>query len=53
MEFFGFGVVEFLLVDCVIIVNMVFEYGVICGFFLVDVEVLVYMCLIGRDEKDI
>lgn len=49
VEFFGLGVVELLFVDCVIIVNMVLEYGVICGFFLVDEEVLNYLCLIGCD----
>lgn len=38
------------MVDCVIIVNMVFEYGVICGIFFIDDVVLDYLWFIGWDE---
>lgn len=47
VEFYGVGLDYLLLVDCVIIVNMVSEYGVICGFFLVDQEIIVYLILFG------
>lgn len=30
---------------------MVLEYGVMCGFFLVDEELLKYMKFIGCDEE--
>lgn len=30
---------------------MVLEYGVICGFFLVDDEFFKYMKLIGRSDE--
>lgn len=30
---------------------MVLEYGVICGFFLVDKEVFNYLKLIGCDKE--
>lgn len=42
VEFFGIGIVNMSLVDCVMIVNMVFEYGVMMGFFLIDIVILGY-----------
>lgn len=51
VEFYGDGFVDLLFVDCVIIVNMVFEYGVICGIFLIDDEIINYLCLINCDEE--
>lgn len=50
VEFYGEGLDYMFLVDCVIIVNMVLEYGVICGFFFIDDEILCYLCQIGWDE---
>lgn len=50
VEFYGDGLDCLLLFDCLIIVNMVLEYGVICGFFLIDNEILCYLCQIGCDE---
>lgn len=51
VEFYGDGLVDLFLVDCVIIVNMVLEYGVICGFFLVDEIIFGYLCLFGCLES--
>lgn len=53
VEFFGEGLQYLLLVDCVMIGNMVFEYGVICGIFLIDYELLNYLCLFGCSEEQI
>lgn len=53
VEFYGDGLQYLLLVDCVIIGNMVLEYGVICGIFLIDVELLNYLCLLGCSEEQI
>lgn len=49
----GKGMVELLLVDWVIIVNMVFEYGVIMGFFLVDKIIFDYLMLMGCEGKKV
>lgn len=53
VEFYGDGLDLLLLVDCVIIVNMLLEYGVICGFFLIDVVIFDYMCLSGCSEDQV
>lgn len=50
VEFYGLGLKYFIIVDRVIIVNMVLEYGVICGIFFIDDVVFDYLRLIGRDE---
>lgn len=42
--------VELFLVDRVIIVNMLSEYGAIMGFFSVDAEILKYLRITGCDE---
>lgn len=50
VEFYGDGLDLLSLADRVIIVNMSLEYGVICGFFLIDVVIFDYMRLSGRSE---
>lgn len=47
VEFYGEGVVEVLLVNCVILGNMSFEFGFIVVIFLIDEEIIKYLWFIG------
>lgn len=53
VEFFGEGMKLFLLLDCVMIGNMVLEYGVMMGFFLVDEKMIDYFEGIGCMKVEI
>lgn len=53
VEFFGEGIVSLLLLDCVIIGNMVLEYGVMMGFFLVDDKIIDYFKGMGCMKEEI
>lgn len=53
VEFLGPGLSSLTLADRATIANMAPEYGATCGFFPVDDEVINYLRLTGRDEKNI
>lgn len=53
VEFYGDGLDILFFVDRVIIVNMVLEYGVICGFFFIDDVMFSYMCFSGCSEEQV
>ncbi len=53
VEFCGEGMEKLTLSDRATVANMAPEYGATCGFFPVDKEVLNYLRLTGRDDKQI
>jgi len=53
VEFFGDGLDHLSLPDRATIANMAPEYGATMGFFPVDDEVLTYLRLTGRQERDV
>lgn len=53
LEFYGEGVFSLIFGDCVIIFNMVLEYGVIVVMFVIDQQIIDYLCFIGCDDEQV
>lgn len=51
VEFYGEGVVFVLFVNCVMIGNMLLEFGLIVVIFLIDDVIFEYLCFIGCSEE--
>ena len=53
VEYFGDGALSMSVPDRATLANMAPEYGATVGFFPIDDQTLEFLCLTGRDEKQI